>query len=1078
MNYIADLHIHSLFSRATSKASNLAGLFAWARVKGIQVIGTGDFTHPGWFSQLKEKLVPAEPGFFRLKDENVGPALDQVTPEERPMRFVLTSEISNIYKRHDKVRKVHNLLFAPDFASVERINSTLAGIGNIESDGRPILGLDSRNLLEILLENCPDGFLVPAHIWTPWFSLFGSRSGFDRIEDCYGDLTSHIFALETGLSSDPDMNRLISALDKYTLISNSDCHSPGKLGREANLFDTDFDFFAMREAMKNPAKGFKATIEFYPEEGKYHLDGHRKCQVCLEPMETRRINAICPVCGRPLTVGVSHRVYDLADREKPFYPPGSPGVHSLIPLAEVLGEIAGYGPGSKTVMKEYCRVISRFGSEFTLLLKTPIEEINAFSTVLGEAIKRIRANKVIKKPGFDGEFGVIHVFEEGEIDALAGQLSLFGGKRPKKRKNRTKKNIAPLFFSAETIQIPQNKTTKINPEQQTAIDSQAGRILVSAGPGTGKTFTLVARLAHLLKQKKSPKNISVITFTNRAADEVRERIIRECGKDGEKVFIGTFHNFCLSWLRKKEADLTVLDDESRDLVLRYLFPSTAGKELIQLKKAIETHLGTLQIATNDLAEMDSRLRDYFAELKQRKVIDLEAVIPFFVRLLMTDTEFADRVKKSVHFLFIDEFQDLNQAQYDLVEILAKSAQVFAIGDPDQAIYGFRGSDLKFFFQFSENKATQCLTLNRNYRSAPVILQAASELIRHNTIHSDVRLLPQLSLPGQLSFYQARSPKAEAEFIVKTIEETMGGISSFSINSGRGGEGSSETGFNDFAVLYRLSRQARPLAEALERRGIPFQLVGATPFFMKKEIRTFYHWLQIVVQKAEPVDFINLLKEMPGIGPATISKIESHSTLAGTDFFRGLDQLGLPAKARTSIKEMKDQFARINSKVSGDGLISILKNAMSFLHVKQDCPHAKRLLELAMVFRSLKDFAAHLKQNRTATIYDDRAEAVTLMTLHGAKGLEFPSVFITGLEEGVTPYLAFERTDIEEERRLFYVGMTRAMERLILSYSVGRGGGPSARQPISRFIKEIPAEDLQIICQKRKKKSAATQLSLF
>jgi uncharacterized protein (TIGR00375 family) len=994
------------------------------------------------------------------------------------VRFVLTSEISNIYKRHDIVRKVHNLLFAPDFASVERINSTLAGIGNIESDGRPILGLDSRNLLEILLENCPEGFLVPAHIWTPWFSLFGSRSGFDRIEDCYGDLTSHIFALETGLSSDPDMNRLISALDGYTLISNSDCHSPGKLGREANLFDTDFDFFAMREAMKDPTKGFQATIEFYPEEGKYHLDGHRKCQVCLEPLETRRINAICPVCGRPLTVGVSHRVYDLADRKKPCYPTGSPDFHSLIPLAEVLGEIAGYGPNSKTVMKEYGRVISRFGSEFTLLLKTPVEEINGFSTVLGEAIKRIRANKVIKKPGFDGEFGVIHVFEDGEIDALAGQLSLFGGKRPKKRKSRAKKNIPPLLFSAETIQVPQKKTAKINPEQQTAIDSQARRILVSAGPGTGKTFTLVARLAHLLKQKKSPKNITVITFTNRAADEVRERIIRECGKDGEKVFIGTFHNFCLSWLRKKEADLTVLGDESRDLVLRHLFPSTAGKELTQLKKAIDTHLSTLQIATNDLAVMDSRLRDYFAELKQRKVIDLEAVIPFFVRLLMTDTEFADHVKKSVHFLFIDEFQDLNQAQYDLVEILAESAQVFAIGDPDQAIYGFRGSNLNFFFQFSKNKETLCLTLNRNYRSAPVILQSASELIRHNTIHSDVRLQPQLRLPGQISFYQAASAKAEAEFIVKTIEETMGGISSFSINSGRGGDGLSATGFGDFAILYRLSRQAHPLAEALERRGIPFQLVGATPFFMKKEIRAIYHWLQIAVQKAEPVDFINLLKEMPGIGPATINKIENHPPVAGVDFFSGLDQRGLPPRAWTIIKEIKGQFEQINSKASGDGVISTLKTAMSFLHVKPDCSHAKRLLELAMVFRSLKDFAAHLRQNRTSTIYDDRAEAVTLVTLHGAKGLEFPSVFITGLEEGLTPYLAFDRTDIEEERRLFYVGMTRAMERLTLSCSAGRGGGQSTRQHISRFIKEIPAKDLQIIRQKRKKKPKATQLSLF
>jgi len=421
MNYIADLHIHSLFSRATSRASNLAGLFAWARVKGIQVVGTGDFTHPGWFARLKDELVAAEPGFFRLRDEDVPPALPLVTPASSPVRFVLTAEISSIYKRGGRVRKVHNILFAPDFDSVARLNRRLAAIGNIESDGRPILGLDSRDLLEIMLEECPGGFLVPAHIWTPWFSLFGSKSGFDAIDDCFGDLAGHIFALETGLSSDPAMNRLVSALDRFTLISNSDCHSPAKLGREANLFAAGFDYFAMREAIRNPGKGFAATIEFYPEEGKYHLDGHRKCGVCVEPRESSRLNDICPVCGRPLTIGVSHRIFDLADRREPVYPPGSPVVYSLIPLPEILGEIAGRSPDSKAVLREYARVVSRFGSEFELLLNTPLDEISRVSTVLGEAVRRMRENRVIRTPGFDGEFGVIRVFEPGEIDSWRGK---------------------------------------------------------------------------------------------------------------------------------------------------------------------------------------------------------------------------------------------------------------------------------------------------------------------------------------------------------------------------------------------------------------------------------------------------------------------------------------------------------------------------------------------------------------------------------------------------------------------------------------------------------------------------------
>lgn len=416
MDYIADLHIHSPYSRATSPQSTLVGLAGWARVKGIQVIGTGDFTHPGWFSCLKEQLEPAEPGLFKLKNEAaiVSP-LAEVMPSAAPVRFLLSAEISCIYKRHGVVRKVHNLLYVPDFASAERLNARLGSIGNIKSDGRPILGLDSHDLLEIMLELAPEGFLVPAHIWTPWFSLFGSRSGFDRIEECFGDLTPHIFALETGLSSDPDMNRLISGLDRFTLISNSDCHSPSKLGREANLFSTGLDFFSLRDAIREGRRDtFRGTVEFFPEEGKYHADGHRACRVCLEPAETCRLGLRCPVCGKPLTVGVCHRVMELADREKPLYRDDSPRVFSLIPLPELLSEIIGVGPASKKVMEQYRRCIDRFGSEFNLLLHTPLDEIRHENPLLGEALARMRSGRVIRKPGFDGEYGVIRVFDEGE----------------------------------------------------------------------------------------------------------------------------------------------------------------------------------------------------------------------------------------------------------------------------------------------------------------------------------------------------------------------------------------------------------------------------------------------------------------------------------------------------------------------------------------------------------------------------------------------------------------------------------------------------------------------------------------
>jgi DNA helicase-2/ATP-dependent DNA helicase PcrA len=433
LNYIADLHIHSPFSRATSKECSPAGLFSWAGTKGIQVIGSGDFTHPGWLQRLKEDLEPAEAGFFRLRNENIPPLLPTQPVTAGPVRFMLSAEISCIYKRHGAVRKVHNLVYVPDFSSAERINARLAAIGNIRSDGRPILGLDSRDLLEIVLEEAPDGFLVPAHIWTPWFSLFGSKSGFDRIEECFGDLTQHVFALETGLSSDPDMNRMISALDRFALISNSDCHSPSRLGREANLFSTGFDFFSLHEALKSNTRDvFRGTIEFFPEEGKYHLDGHRDCGVRFEPEETRRVESICPVCHKPLTVGVLHRVLELADRQEPLYSDTSPVFHSLVPLPEVLGEILGVGPSSKAVERAYGLAIGCFGSEFGLLLQASPEEIREFSPLLAEAISRMRRGQVIRQGGYDGEFGTIRLFEKDELRRLHDSFGPFPGERPQR----------------------------------------------------------------------------------------------------------------------------------------------------------------------------------------------------------------------------------------------------------------------------------------------------------------------------------------------------------------------------------------------------------------------------------------------------------------------------------------------------------------------------------------------------------------------------------------------------------------------------------------------------------------------
>lgn len=400
--FYTDLHIHSKYSRATSKSCNLEELAYWAEKKGLGLIATGDFTHPAWFGEIKEKLIPQGDGTFKLKDS--------------PVRFILSVEISTIYKKWDKTRKVHHVIFAPDLDSAEKFRQKLGAVGNIVSDGRPILGLDSRNLLEIALESGEGMELIPAHIWTPWFSVLGSKSGFDSIEDCYGDLAGHIFAVETGLSSDPEMNWKVSKLDKYRLVSNSDAHSPAKLAREATVFDTPLDYYGIMNALKT-GEGYTGTVEFFPEEGKYHEDGHRKCNVCLTPEESGKLNNICPVCGKPLTIGVLNRVCELADRpfNSDFRPQTAGKVFSLVPLAEILSEIMQVGTASKSVTLEYDKLIHQFGSELSILQDVPADEISKSSPLLGEGISRLRAGKVIKQAGYDGEYGIIRLFDKEEL---------------------------------------------------------------------------------------------------------------------------------------------------------------------------------------------------------------------------------------------------------------------------------------------------------------------------------------------------------------------------------------------------------------------------------------------------------------------------------------------------------------------------------------------------------------------------------------------------------------------------------------------------------------------------------------
>ena len=1097
MRYIADLHIHSPFSRATSKAGHLRGLAAWAAVKGIDLLATGDFTHPAWFAHLNEELVEAEPGLFRLKPapgydyaallpEGMRPARN---PEDT--RFLLGTEISCIYKRGGRVRKVHNLIYAPDMDAARRINTRLADLGNIQADGRPILGLDSRDLLEITLELAPGSFFVPAHVWTPWFSLFGSKSGFDRIEDCFADLTPHIFALETGLSSDPAMNRLLSALDGYTMVSNSDCHSPQKLGREANLFDTGLDFASLREAIRAPfAEGrqrFLATVEFFPEEGKYHADGHRKCGVCLEPEKTRELGGRCPVCGGPLTVGVLHRVLELADRAEPVFPPHSPAVHSLIPLPELAAELLDVGPTSKQVTAACVRLINRFGSEFTLLLDTPLEDLRRESELLAEAVSRVRNNAVIKNPGYDGEFGVMRVFAEGERQRLLGQGALFAGAEPpRKRPGRKPKKLEapapPPLQSAE----PGPPRAALNAAQQAAVMSDAPVIVVQAGPGTGKTHTLASRVRRFLDMGESGP-ITVITFTNKAADELKARL-----PGNQKLRVATFHGYCLELLRMERPELAVVGPEEREAALDALFPGKTAPE----RRRIAADIARFLLADED--EAPPEVRAYLDRLAGQNLIDLDALCREVFHVLRAGGERAARFREATGRLFVDEFQDVNAAQYGLAAQLAATNPVFCIGDPDQSIYGFRGAGPQWFFRLMDDFAAERHALVENYRSGAEIVRAAASVIRRNP-H---KLEPPepLALSPRSAHIHVQScpgPLEEARFIADQIEAQTGGLSHRALERMTPtGEGES-VGLADIAVLFRSLRLADAVRETLTRRGIPFRQVDVEAWYMRGPCRLVYGWLLLLAGRGAVAEFLHLAGEEPGVGEARLGRLQS--------FLRSLpaDAPLLPALNEAPAGLIPGSFQRLAEQSSSSLLTphssltlpefveALAQKLANHYRFAPNDPALDQLAQHAHSFENLPAFAAHLERYSDSVLYDAQAQAVTLSTLHAAKGLEFDAVFIAGCEQGLLPIAPREplagealAAHIAEERRLFYVGMTRARRTLYCTWCAVRRGfqdsAMAARGP-SPFLFEFPQELTSpppSVRPETKKRRRARQLSLF
>ncbi len=1012
--FVADLHIHSRYSRATSKTLTIRKLAAWGVVKGIDVIGTGDFTHPGWMEEIEEHLYQGEDGLLHLKDtsnlekEIEIPLESKIDPK---VSFILTTEISSIYKKSGKVRKIHNLVVMPSIDAAKKFNKKLAQIGNLESDGRPILGLDCEHLLEMVLETHDKAYLIPAHIWTPWFSLFGSRSGFDSIFECFGSLTNEIFALETGLSSDPPMNWLWSELDRFYLVSNSDAHSGAKLGREANLFKGELSYYTIYNALKYRTGDFLGTIEFFPEEGKYHLDGHRKCGVVLDPAKSIELNNICPVCKQPLTIGVMHRIISLSDRQRPKKPPHAPDFHSLIPLPEIISEIIKKGPNTKAVYKIYASLIKEFRSEINILMHVPTDDLRKFSQKLAIGIDRMRKGEVHKEPGFDGRYG---------------KISIFVHNRDKQPSKKSELIIQKNETSSEKSNLEFNK------EQLEAIYTEKTPCLVIAGPGTGKTRTIIGRTIHLIKDKKVlPEKILILTFTTAASLELQNRLSNH--KEISLPKISTIHSLGYEFLKKELGyDPIILSEmEAKSLFLQGAKSELWDRYLFEREKM-------LPITSSELHEKYSILK------KDKGIFDYTDLVEFLVTYLKDNKK-----GKDIYFehVLVDEIQDLSPIQIEAIKLLLSrdGTGFFGIGDPNQAIYSFRGGVRDIISTLKKTYPhVEIMSLKKNYRSAQKIIELSTPLIQFgkSTVSTSRN-------KGEIYLYTAPTSTMEATWIAKQIKKLIGATSHMEADLGKTGQISP----SDIAVLVRFKALIPQIKNSLDKMGIPCSTPEEMNFYEDPAMEKF---LQLIIA--------SLLNTGPfkGIDMSNLKEIEKRA--------KEMDIFDPIFFTSPSYKKFKSKFKEI-----GD-------------------------------INKLLNWIALQKEYDTIS---KKAQKVCITTIHASKGLEFEAVFLPALEQDIIPFCkeafstgkrsvsdanlvkvqrsmfnvqrcksSLSDADLEEEERLLFVGITRAKSKLFLSYAEKRTiFGKKITSAISPFLKKLRLDNAIKIKAKLKKRKKIVDTSL-
>ena len=1085
--FIADLHIHSKYSRATSRECVPEVLELWARRKGLGLIGTGDFTHPAWREELKEKLTPSEEGLYILK-KDFRREDDTAGPEFIP-RFIVSGEISSIYKKNGRVRKVHNLILLPGLEHAEALSRRLETVGNLHSDGRPILGLDSRSLLEITLDVCPEAMFIPAHIWTPHFSLFGAYSGFDDITECFEDLTGHIHALETGLSSDPPMNRRISALDGFTLVSNSDAHSPGNLAREANLFNTELSYPHIAQALEDrDSDRFYGTLEFFPEEGKYHYDGHRSCKVRLKPADSKAASGICPVCGGRLTAGVLHRVEALADRDEGCLPPSAKHFESLVPLGEVIASSIGLSPASLKVKEKYDELVHSLGPELFILREATLGDIELKAgPCIAEGIRRLRLGKVEIEPGYDGEYGKVKIMDKNEIDRFSGQLCFLNeksGTKPKSGRSRksAESKAAPPQAAADTpaggqdaVACPAvlpDTTDGLNREQREAVSASDPVVAVVAGPGTGKTMTLVSRILHLVEKcGVPPSKVTAVTFTNKAAGEMRARLEKRFGDKRivKAMTIGTFHSICLQILSGwNDGSITIIDEYNALSIVEDILKS------LKIKKSPRDVIRGISLKKNgtppggETPEVPPEVYELYCEQLERYGVSdyddiLLKVLGRFEGSAPGDMG-VESLMGSFSQLLVDEFQDVSEVQYRLIKAWGgKSKGIFVIGDPDQSVYSFRGADSLCFERLSEDfPGIRKILLTRNYRSTPEILDCARSVISRKAAGGHERSLEASRKNGpRVRLLEAENEFSEALFIAREINRMVGGMDMLDAHN-RPADGGKKyvpghtKGFSDIAVLYRTNRQAELLEQCLIKEGIPYSVAGREEFLADRQVRRAIAFFRFLLNPADLVSLRLCLKEADLRPAGLVQKVveDYHGSDKSISSLYGILERLFSSSASGGPQILMGQLQKYEPAVLGEKpqkLISswIEDNALSG-HKCMDL-----LFNTSVFHDGMPSFLQNLALGRESDIVrrggrSYSPDAVSLMTLHAAKGLEFPVVLLCGVTDGLIPFRNRSGgCNSDEERRLFYVGVTRAQDELVLLTS----------QASSPFLEGLPEGSL-------------------